>query len=276
MQTALPDAPFHLSLLPGGAVWTAFHRAGSGIILRFPGLADFTVSPDGQDVACAPAPDVPADTTEHLYISQVLPLTQSRQGKLVFHASAVETADGAIAFLGKSGRGKSTLAAHFAASGNRFLCDDGLVLEPLAHGYAAQPSHASLRLWDDSRAWLAPDAATAPPLFYTTKARFPACARLPHCDQPRPLRAAFFLGAGTAPGIILQRLSRAQAAVKWLQHSFLLDVEDKALLAGHFERTACLANVIACYDLDYPRRYDGLGAVAKAIVAQATLDHAKP
>ena len=53
VQTALPDAPFHLSLLPGGAVWTAFHRAGSGIILRFPGLADFTVSPDANCVPSA-------------------------------------------------------------------------------------------------------------------------------------------------------------------------------------------------------------------------------
>ena len=42
-----------------------------------------------------------------------MPLALGKFDKLVFHASAVETADGAIAFAGASGRGKSTVAAAF-------------------------------------------------------------------------------------------------------------------------------------------------------------------
>ena len=271
-QQALSGEPFHRSNLPNGAVWTAFHRTPSGIVLRFPGLADFAVSPDGFQVVCTPAPDVPPATAEHLYISQVLPLTQSKRGKLVFHASSVEVAGAAIAFLGESGRGKSTLAAHFAVSGYRFLTDDGLVLERGTQGFDVQPSHASIRLWHDSQEWLVPDAAKAPPLDYTSKSRLLADTRLAHCVQARPLRAAYFLGDGNAKQITFSRLGPAETLVKWLEHSFLLDVEDRELVRSHFDRAACLANEVVCYHLDYPRRYDDLGRLTQAVVKHATLE----
>ena len=74
-----------------------------------------------------------------------------KQGKLVFHASAIETGSGALVFMGISGRGKSTLAASFATNGFRFLTDDGLTVEEGNSRYQVQPSHPSIRLWQDSQ-----------------------------------------------------------------------------------------------------------------------------
>jgi hypothetical protein len=73
-------------------IWTEFHRANGGYLLRFPELGDFQVSADGLTVTCFPAPRVSDATSEHLYLNQVLPLVLSKLGKLVFHASAVEPA----------------------------------------------------------------------------------------------------------------------------------------------------------------------------------------
>ncbi len=269
MPEPVAGAPFHEWAFPDGTVWTQFFRTGDGYLLRFPDLADFEVAGGALAVACHPAPGVPKDTCDHLYLNQVLPLVLSKQGKLVFHASAVEVEGGAVAFLGESGRGKSTIAASFAAAGSRFLTDDGLVVEPAGKGFRILPSHPSLRLWQDSQeALIGPETKTAPPLAYTAKARLLAGTGLAFCAQARPLRRAFFLGEGGAAEVTLAPLSAAQALVEWVKHSFLLDPEEKPALASHFDRVATLAGRVRCFRLDYPRRFEELPRVRQAIVRQ--------
>ena len=268
-QEAMAAAPFHEWVFPDGTLWTQFFRTGDGYLLRFPELADFAVSGSSLAVACHPTPDVTKDTCDHLYLNQVLPLALGRRGKLVFHASAVEIEGGAVAFLGESGRGKSTLAASFAAGGHRFLTDDGLVVEPAGDSYRVLPSHPSIRLWRDSQdALIGPEAKTAPPIAYTDKARFLAGAGLAFCAQERPLRRAFFLGDGNAAEVTFEALSAARALVEWVKHSFLLDPDERPALASHFDRVATLAGRVRCFRLDYPRRFEELARVRQAIVQQ--------
>lgn len=271
LQVPLNGLPFHEWTLLDGTVWTQFVRTDAGYLLRFPDLADFHVSPDGLSVTCSPAPDVAETTAHHLYLNQVLPLMLSKQGKLVFHASAVEIADGAVAFVAVSGRGKSTLAASFAISGFRFLTDDGLVAEVSGHGYRVLPSHPSIRLWADSEEALIPSRAqTAPALEFTSKSRVLAGEDIVFCDQPRPLRRVYVLGDGRASEITFQRMSAAEALVEWVKNSFLLDVEEKPLLASHFDEVVKLANQPIYYRLDYPRRFEELVRVREAVTEHAT------
>jgi len=263
----MANAPYHEWVFPDGERWTQFFRVQAGYLLRFPGLADFEITGDTLAVACRPAPGVTPDTCEHLFLNQVLPLVWSKQGKLVFHASAVEVAGVAAAFLAESGGGKSTLAASFATGGYRFLADDGLVVEPGDDGFSAQPSHPSIRLWEDSRrALVGATAATAPPVQYTDKARFLAGTGIAFCERPRPLRRAYFLGNGSAAAVSFQRMSASEAMMEWVKHSFLLDPKEPALLAAHFGHVAGLANRVGCYRLDYPRRFEALPRVRQAIV----------
>lgn len=257
--------------MPGGKNWLSFYRTSSGFLLRFPDLADFEVSTDGRRVTCVPVPGVSEAATEHLYLNQVVPLAISKHGKLVFHGSAVEVDGKAIAFVAPSGRGKSTLAASFAIKGQRFLTDDGLVLEGADGGYHVVPSDPSLRLRPDSHERLLnPNTQMLPPLDSTSKARVLAGTRLAYCDEPRQLRTAYFLGDGSATDVLFKRLSGVRALVAWSRHSFVLDVEDRALVSTHFDQTAALADHVVCYELDYPRRYEGLDDLVEAIVARAT------
>ena len=269
-QAPVAIEPFHTWTFPDGTLWTAFYRTNDGYLLRFPDLADFQVSADALHVTGFPVPEVSDATVQHLYLNQVLPLVLSKQGKLVFHASAVEVAGGALAFAAESGRGKSTLAASFAVSGFRFLTDDGLVVEPTADGHRILPSHPSIRLWEDSEtALIAPGVRTAPALPFTPKSRFLAGDEIHFCDQPRPLRRVYFLGNGKVATLGFQRLSAAEALVEWVKHSFLLDVEEKPRLASHFDQVAKLANQPIHYRLDYPRRFEELAWVRAAIVEHA-------
>jgi len=266
-QEDLPLAPFHEWTFPDGEPWTRFYRRESGYLLRFPELADFEIAGGDLAVRCHPAPEITADTCEHLYLNQVLPLVQSKRGKLVFHASAVEVAGVAIAFLGETGRGKSTLAASFATNGCRFLTDDGLVVEPGAGGFTALPSHPSIRLWEDSqRALVAAGAAIAPGVQYTDKVRFLAGNGIAFCPQPRVLKGAYFLGEGRTAETVFTRMPAGEAMMAWVGNSFLLDPKEPALLASHFQKVAELVNGMPCYRLDYPRRYEELPSVRQAVI----------
>ena len=276
-QEPTPAAPFHLWTSPDGTPWTEFHREGGGYRVRFPDLADFLISADAGTVAWYPAPDVAEATVEHLYLNQVLPLMLSKQGRLVFHGAAVEIGAGAVAFLAETGRGKSTLAASFALNGHRFLTDDGLLLGETAAGFDVQPSHPSIRLWEDSEtALVGARGRKAPPVDYTPKARFLADAELRYCDRPRLLLRAYFLGEGEVDEPCIVPLEPAEAVMHWVRHSLLLDVEEQPRLASHFDRVTALANRPIHFRLDYPRRFEDLGRVRQAIVEHVREETEQP
>ena len=188
-QSSLAEPPFNTWNWPDGSLWASFFRVGADYLVRFHEMADFTISGNGKSIRAYPVPGVSTQTIEHLFLNQVTPLALSRQFELVLHGSAVVLGDFAVAFLGLSGSGKSTLAAGFATTGYEFLTDDGLQLKKEGEEYLVLPSHASIRLWDDSLDALIPETARHfQAADYTPKSRILADYAMLHCKQPRPLR----------------------------------------------------------------------------------------
>jgi hypothetical protein len=265
-QVVLDSGPFHHFLFPDGTVWTEFYRSELDYLLRFPGLADFEVSGDGTIVVAYPAETVDDVTVEHLYINQVMPLALSRQGRPSFHASVVTVPGGAVAFLGKTGMGKSTLAASFALGEGEFLSDDSLLIEESDDGCLALSTHASLRLWDDSVDALVDERIKqAAAISYSTKVRLLAGNALSHREEPLLLLAAFLLEWGGASEITIRTLTGAERQMAWVNNSFLLDIEDQLLLAQHFGWTHRIAQAIPTFALDYPRDYGMLPHVRDVV-----------
>ena len=265
-QAALDTEPFHRYTFEDGTVWTEFYRTGEGYLLRFPGLADFEVSADGTEVTAHPAPGADEATVEHLYINQLVPLALSRQGRPAYHASVVTVPGGAVAFLGKTGMGKSTLAASFALNEAAFLTDDALLIEETGSGCRAMPSHASLRLWKDSVDALVDERiAKASAISYSSKARLLAGDALAYNDEPQPLLAAYVLERQNAATVIIRALTGLDRYMAWLGNSFLLDIEDHDLLSQHFEWTHRISGAVPTFALDYPRDYGMLREVQNAV-----------
>ena len=260
-------AAFAEWLSPDGARAASFYRTGGGYLVRFPDLADFEISRDALAIACHPAPSVTEATCRNLYLNQVLPLALSKRGKLVIHASAVELPpDRAAIFAGRSGSGKSTLAAAFATAGYPFLSDDGLVVEEDGDGYRAVPSHPSIRLWNDSEdAVIGAGRRAISTERAASKKRFDAQGPIVFCREPRPLSCVYFLGEGDAAVPQFERLAASQALIEWVKNSFLLDPEERPLLASHFERLTNLVLRLPCFRLHYPRRFAALGSIRHAI-----------
>lgn len=102
------------------------------------GVGDYVVVPDGSEVLCAPH-DHDSWHWQRFLIGQVLPLASALRGVEILHASAVIMGDSAVAFVGDSCAGKTSLAVQCVLRGARWLADDVVALEVVNGGIQAHP-----------------------------------------------------------------------------------------------------------------------------------------
>ena len=74
------------------------------------------------------------------------------------------------------------------------------------------------------------------------------------------------LGTDHGADLSIRRFGLQEALTALMPHAFILDVEDKKRLRGHFARMADLSQDIGCYALDYRRDYAELPSVQRAIL----------
>lgn len=114
---------------PDGKLFMAVeHDARSGYMVRAPRFGRHIVSSDGRTITSA-LPRIAPWRWERLFLAQALPLAAALHGLEVFHASAVAVRDQVVAFVGTSGVGKTSTAAHLVTRGADFVTDDVLALE---------------------------------------------------------------------------------------------------------------------------------------------------
>jgi hypothetical protein len=251
----IDEAPYHRWNLQTGEEWITFHRDGDDYVLRFPDLADFRISAHGRQVHCDAASDV-SETTLRQLLNQILPLVLNGQFATVLHAGAVEVDEGAVAFLGPTGRGKSTLTAAMTNQGFRFLTDDALQVSLSASGQpVAAPGQPHLRLWNASDS--------------TTKARIPAGPGFPHCDQQRTLTAIYLLGDSGSAAPSFERIRPSAALLELIRNSFLLDPESPELLKVQHDNLSAMVITVPVFRMNYIRNYETLQQVCRQVVAHA-------
>jgi hypothetical protein len=127
---AVPAVP------PPGKVIREFTSAeGSGVacscdaegyLLRYYSTCDFRIDPTLRTAEVRPDPELDPDLLAPLIEGPVLACIMALEGECVLHASAVEVEGRALAFIGGSGQGKSTLATLLCLSGASLVSDDVL------------------------------------------------------------------------------------------------------------------------------------------------------
>lgn len=203
--------------------WPTIQRDRAGYRLNFGDDVAFWVAEDGRTIQCFPW-DSPASTVNHFLLDHVLPRALHLMGKHPLHATAVTTALGTLAFLGKTGTGKSTIAAAFGLRGASLMSDDCLVLRQEGETILATPSYAGLRLCDDVRQALLPEAASNRLAHYSAKQR--VATAVPLATEPQILRAVFALER--VPGLsapALEQLGPADATMALASSAFRMDAE---------------------------------------------------
>lgn len=116
---------------PPNRWYTATRREDGSVLFRVPTVCDFVLSPDLTEVTMHLVEDTDPGMGAIMTTGALLALQLYLRGSTVLHASAVERDGTAIAFVGHSGMGKSTLAALMCAAGARVVSDD---VVPVADG----------------------------------------------------------------------------------------------------------------------------------------------
>ena len=273
-ENAVTDWAYHCRSA-AGATWLSVATSPAGYLLRFPDLADFVVADDGGSIRCHPTPRAPVETIRHLLLDQVIPRVLTRRGRLVLHASAVVLPRGAVAFLGLTGQGKSTLTAAFCTEGYRLLTDDCLPIAEEDGRLLAVPSYPGLRLWPDAVSALASIESVGPRVaHYTPKRRLAfGDGRLPFCETPVPLWEMYVLGdiedTGRPHAIDIVPLSAREAFRELVRHVYRLEIADRRTHREEFDRLGRLAAMLPIRRLSFRRDFSLVPEVRAAILADA-------
>lgn len=271
----IPKQPdwFHHWEDPDGEVCISIAKLRDGYLLRFPELADIVLSQCGDSLRYFPQPDIPVESIRHILLDQMIPRILGQRGRLVLHAAAVVMPEGqAIAFLGASGMGKSTLASSFHQNGARLITDDCLLLDEREKQLIAIPNYYGLRLSDDSATALFGDQSTRSPVaHYTSKSRL----QLPSYSQPEPeagrrLNAIFLLSDidnnNEQERVHIHPIKGANELMAMIEQTFTLDLSDKPLVARQFNNMGRLiSSEVNVYRLEYPRKHEMLPLVRSRI-----------
>ncbi|MGB3636567.1 MAG: hypothetical protein WBA39_03110 [Rivularia sp. (in: cyanobacteria)] len=179
------------------------------------------VSGDGSDIQILITDDARNMDIGELtlgFTSVVTGICLNLQGKAAIHANSVSLNDKAVAFVGYSGRGKSTLSAYCASRGAGFVTDDVLVVN--SDGFAI-PGNPRIKLYPHTAKSLGFDTSqkTKYKIFYPPEK---IGAKLHH--ELVPMGTIYLLEVSEDNKISSEQITASQAVFELLFHGY--DVQD--------------------------------------------------
>ena len=182
------------------------------------------------------------------------------------HSTTVVVGGHAIALMGDSGYGKSTLGASFVKAGYRLLTDDLLVTSSQDGTVLAYPGAPRVKLYPAiARRIFGPRVKGLRldkliiPLDRTRSQRAPV-----------PLKAIYVLrpsGPRTPPRVAIRNLSRRSAFIELIRNTFNMAATDPARLERQFALATQLEMDVPIKSLSYPRKFGMLKDAREAILA---------
>ena len=233
----------------GGGFWAAAQEAGRFV----DGVGAFLVR-GGREIVVDPAPGVEERVLRLSILGPAFALLLHQRGRFVLHASAIESAGGAVVFAGGSGWGKSTLAAALHARGCGLLADDVTAIALDTECPTVLPGFPQLKLWPEAVISLGEAPERMPRLHPLFEKRAHRVAR-GFSRQPLPLRRIYILAEGETPTIesLQPHSALLELVCHWYGSRFgnrLLQTVDSAAL--HFRHCTTIANRVPVHRLRRP------------------------
>lgn len=221
---------------------------------------------DGREIVVDPAADAEGRAVGAFVTGPGFGVLLHQRGFLTLHGSAIALAGGAVAFLGASGWGKSTMAAALQARGHDLVADDVVAVAELDGGHPlAVPAFPQVKLWPDALSWLGEDAERLPRVHATMEKRVRPARGFAH--QPLPLRRVYVLA--DAERLAVEPLRGHEAVFEAVQHSYIAPAVRLLGSAAHLGQCARLASSVAVRRLCRPRSLADLDAVASLVERDA-------
>ena len=226
--------------LAGGRRWARLAEENGSLRWDFEGLGTLRTTSDGTWVdARELTSGLPEDWVAEVALGPGLIVALALHGTLCFHASAAVRNDSAVALLGESGRGKSTLAEHLRRLGWIRLADDVLPLDLSSGEVRGLADFPQLKL----------RPAEQPVLSLVSTG----------------LSAVVVLREAGSCELEARRLSTADAAAAFLRHTVASRLFPRCLLRHHLALCGELAESVPVVELRYPLRPEVLARAGRRV-----------
>lgn len=234
----------------GSVMMTVDVHPEHGYLIDAPGHGRFRVAVDGSLVECAPAPG-PVWRWHRPFFAQALPIAAALNGMEVLHASGVVVDGNAIAFVGHSGAGKTSLAIHLVDQGASLLADDVVALSAAGETVRAHPGVRFANVAEEQIEAIEPDRRER---FGRVIGRSEKLHILvePMAEAPAPLGALYFLERRPeVRRLDFERLLPPDP--RWLfAATFLSHITNPARMAAQLEVCSLIAGGVATYRMLVP------------------------
>jgi hypothetical protein len=227
-----------------------------------PGIATFLVR-NGYEIIVEPAPAADPSILTSILLGPIFALVLRQRGLAVIHASGVIIDGGAVAFLGQSGFGKSTLAQAFYKRGYGVITDDVMAISVDANRPEVLPAYPSIKLFPETaRALDCQDTVTHKVNSQTEKRAHSvtfgfAQARL-------PLRRMYVLSSGEQNAIVPLQLQ--ELFVELVRNARALTLlNDSSSLNAHLYQCSRLAVAVPVSRLTRRRDLNALPEVIELV-----------
>jgi hypothetical protein len=242
------------------------YTTANEIVLFWEGIGGFLVR-DGCEIIVDPLPGVSESMVRLFILGTVLAMLLHQRGEVtVLHASVVDIAGQAAAFIGVKHAGKSTMAATLQAKGHNLVADDILAVDMRQNLPVALPGFPHFKLWPDSVAILGLDPNKLPQLRPELEKRGHR-VNSGFANKPVPLKRIYILSQGIKPEI--EPLDPQDALVEimphWYAARFGMDLLQNLGLSTHFLQCVNLVNRVKISRLKRPASMSDLPIVARLV-----------
>jgi hypothetical protein len=228
--------------------------------LAIPGVGQYRVE-EGKRIFIEPLADASIDKVRLFLLGSSMGALLYQRGLFPMHGSAVETAWGAMIFVGAQGAGKSTLAAQFHRRGYRLLSDDVCAVATGAEGLRILPALAQFRLCADAYDRL---GGTAGARFDVDKFVVPMGEG--YCPDPVPLRAIHVLSDHDADAPKIEALRGFDRVQRLLENMYRPHyMKGQETQAGLMRLAGAIAQKVTMLSVARRRDVTGIGGLVSSL-----------
>ncbi|MBX3264006.1 MAG: hypothetical protein KIS78_11600 [Labilithrix sp.] len=223
---------------------------GAEVVAEWSGLATLAARRDGTDVRLRFEPGVDPRDVRKIERGSAWLLVRHLQGRVGLHGAAVSVGDRAVVLLGRSGEGKSTLAAATCLRGAELLADDAVGLDEAGTAaWRVVPSEVDH--------WLDGEAQRALGVGPAAEAKAPTRAAAP-AESARSLVAFVELAFVQGPPRLTRLAGLGAAAVLVPQVArFVLDEPERQ--RRELDLLHAIVDAVPVFRLERRRSFDDLG-----------------
>ena len=246
------------AVLPDGSTYRRWAR-----------LFDFLVRPGARQIEARMLEHATEEAFQAYLLVDGLLHAMVRLGREPLHATAVMTTTGAVAFLGESGHGKSTIAALLLDWGYPLLTDDMLIAILDGGSFLAYPGPPRIKLYRAVAQRIFGDRVSGVPMNPATEKLIIPLAERQTTREPGRLRALYVLapqpGSSTPPSI--RRVSPSEALPAVLGGTAGVWPRDPARLRRQFDFITSFVRKVPIRMIRFAHEESGLFPLRDLVLA---------